>query len=76
MEESPENIELFGEDFISTKLYERDIAISQDGAEIIYTIGDYKQQKRFLAVTTKTNGKWSSPEIGAMICSPLYLIRN
>lgn len=63
MEESPENIELFGEDFISTKLYERDIAISQVGAEIIYTIGDYKQHKRFLAVTTKTNGKWSSPEI-------------
>ena len=59
----PDKVELFGEGLISTNLYERDIAISPDGNELIYTLGDYKQQRRFLMQIRKLNGKWGEPEI-------------
>ena len=34
--------ELFAPGFISTGMYERDLAISPDGNEMIYTLGDEK----------------------------------
>lgn len=61
--ESPTELSIFGEDFISTELYERDIAISPNGNEIIYTLGDYKQRKRCLVQIRKENEKWGNPEI-------------
>lgn len=58
-----EKVELFGEGLVSTHLYERDIAISTDGNELIYTLGDHKQQRRALMQIRKLNGKWGEPEI-------------
>lgn len=54
---------LFGENVISTSLYERDLAINPKGDEIIYTLGDYKQSKRSLVIVNKENGSWGDPEI-------------
>ena len=54
---------LFGENVISTPLYERDMAISAHGNELIYTLGDYKQKKRCLVIMHKVNGAWEKPEI-------------
>lgn len=58
-----EKVELFGKGIISTHLYERDIAISPNGDELIYTLGDYKQQKRCLVQIRKSDGKWSEATI-------------
>jgi len=60
---NPGELELFAEGIISTALYERDIAISPDGNEIIYTLGDCKQNKRYLVTIRKSAGGWSQPEI-------------
>ena len=58
-----DSLTLLGEHIISTPLYERDIAISPQGDELIYTLGDYKQNKRCLVVLNKKNGVWEKPEI-------------
>lgn len=57
------SVELFGNGLVSTGLYERDIAISPDGKEIIYTLGDYKQSKRCLAVIRWAGKQWGKREI-------------
>lgn len=54
---------LFGEHVISTPLYERDLAISPEGNELIFTLGDYKQNKRCLVYLTKEEGVWTEPRI-------------
>jgi hypothetical protein len=54
---------LFGENVISTPFYERDLAISPQGNELIYTLGDYKQNKKCLVVMNQENGHWTNPEI-------------
>ncbi|WP_348747493.1 exo-alpha-sialidase [Tenacibaculum sp. 190524A02b] len=54
---------LFAEGEVSTSLYERDIAITPDGKEFTYTLGDYKQHKRCLVVVKKENNKWQKPTI-------------
>lgn len=58
-----DSLTLLGESVISTSFYERDIAINPHGDEIIYTLGDYKQNNRCLVVLNKENGKWGKPEI-------------
>lgn len=63
LEHTPDNIELFGKGFISTALYERDIAISADGNEIIYTLGNFKQTRRSLVSITKKDGKWGEKQV-------------
>jgi len=60
---TPNRIEIFGEDFISTSLYERDIAISPDGNEIIYTLGNYKQTIRSLISIKKEGNGWGEKQI-------------
>ncbi len=60
---STTKVDIFAEGIVSTNLYERDIAIAQNGTELIYSIGDYKQKKRCLVQIRKRNGKWSKPEI-------------
>lgn len=60
---SPQNVELFSEGFISTNLYERDIAISPDGNEIVYTLGDYRQSKRCLVCIVKHGNTWGKKVI-------------
>lgn len=54
---------LFGEHAISTGLYERDLAISDDGETLVYTVGNLAQTTRSLVVMRFSGGQWSSPEI-------------
>ena len=54
---------LFAEGIVSTDLYERDMAISAAGDEIIYTLGNHKQTFRSLVGIKKVNGKWGKREI-------------
>lgn len=63
LEYTPHNVELFAGNFISTKLYERDIAISPHGDEIIFTLSDYKQSKRCLGKIEKLGSGWGKKEI-------------
>ena len=63
LESNPSKVELFAEGIVSTGLYERDIAIAPNGNELIYTLGDYKQQKRCLIQIDRIEGKWSQPKI-------------
>ena len=58
-----DSLTLFAEGVISTSLYERDIAIHPQGDEIIYTLGDYKQNVRCLVVLNKKEGAWETPKI-------------
>lgn len=58
-----DSLMLFGENVISTPLYERDLAISPLGDELIYTLGDYKQNKRCLVVLNQVNGNWTKAKI-------------
>jgi len=58
-----DSLTLLGENVISTPLYERDIAISPQGDEIIYTLGDYKHSRRCLVGLRKTEDEWNEPEI-------------
>ena len=54
---------LFGEHVISTPLYQRDLAISPQQNELIYTLGDYKQNKRCLVVLNQINDTWTDAKI-------------
>lgn len=58
-----EGLTLLGENIISTSLYERDFAISPQGDEVIYTLGDYKQEKRSLIGLKRDQGKWTRPQM-------------
>lgn len=54
---------LFGDGIISTGLYQRDFAVSPDGNQLMYTLGDYKQHRRSLVQLDKVDGVWSDPEL-------------
>lgn len=60
---SPEKAELFANGIVSTHLYERDIAISPEGDEIIYTLSDSKHLKRCLVGIKKVGDRWHSRQI-------------
>ncbi len=60
---SPDSLEIFGEGAISTSLYERDIAISPDGGEIVFTLGNYKQTRRSLVSIKKGAKGWGEKQI-------------
>ena len=63
LELNPEKLEVFGRDYISTQLYERDIAISPEGDQLVYTLGDYKQTIRSLVSIKKKGERWGDKEI-------------
>ena len=63
LSKSPNQIELFSPNIISTHLYERDMAISPSGNEIIYTLSDQKQLKRCLVSIKRNGSKWGRPKI-------------
>lgn len=63
LRESTDTLSLFAKNHVSTPLYERDIAISPKLDELIYTLGDYKQNKRCLVTIKKKGNKWKKPEI-------------
>ena len=58
-----DHLMLFGENVISTPLYQRDLAISPQRNELIYTLGDYKQNKRCLVVLNQINENWTDAKI-------------
>lgn len=60
---TPDTVEIFADDFISTNLYERDIAISPKGDEIIFTLSDYTRSKHCLVSIRKTGSVWGRKEI-------------
>lgn len=55
--------ELFAKDIISTRLYERDIAVTPDGNEIYYTI--FLRDWSAIAVVKRAGGKWQPPQIAS-----------
>lgn len=58
-----DSLAVFAPGFISTGLYERDIAVNPTGTEIIYTLGDHKQQHRALVSVRRTDKYWSAPTL-------------
>lgn len=64
LEITPDSVSVFAPGIVSTALYERDLAISPDKSEIIWTLGDYKQSVRCLVhIRQDKSGIWSSPQI-------------
>lgn len=63
LEATPAKAELFGEGVISTRLYERDLAISPNGDEIVFTLSDYRQTRRCLVMISKSGTKWGPKKI-------------
>lgn len=63
LEINPEQLEVFGQDYISTPLYERDIAISPEGDQLIYTLGNYQQTVRSLVSLKREGDQWGDKEI-------------
>ncbi|NJB71789.1 hypothetical protein GGR42_002251 [Saonia flava] len=59
----PTSLELYGKDIVSTNLYERDIAISSKGDEIIYSLGNYDQTIRSLVIIEKKGKGWTNKKI-------------
>ena len=55
--------QVFGADIISTSMQERDIAISSDGNEIIFSLGTPTQSRRCLIQMMKTENGWSEKTI-------------
>lgn len=60
---SPDQVEVFAEGIISTRLYERDIAVSPGKDEIIYTLSDYRQLKRCLVSIERKGNSWGNKKI-------------
>lgn len=62
-EEATSDISILEKGIISTALYERDLAISPDNKEIIFTRGDYKQHRRCLVQLINKDGEWTKPQV-------------
>ena len=54
---------LFMPGYISTPLYERDMAISPSDDEIVYTLGNHRQTVRALVMIKRSGSDWGSKEI-------------
>ncbi len=63
LEKNPTSATLFADGIVSTALYERDIAVSVNGHEIIYTLGDYRQTHRSLVTMGKDEAGWQPAKI-------------
>lgn len=61
--EASDSIAIFGEDFISTGLNERDIAISPFGDIIYFTLGNHNDTKRAIIESRWSIMGWSLPKI-------------
>ncbi len=62
---------LFAPGFVSTGLYERDLAVTPDGKELYFGImgADFA----VIAVCRLVDGKWTGPEIAPFSADPAYL---
>lgn len=66
LDQPPAVAELFGKDFISTGISERDFALSPDGAELFYTIQSPQGIFQTIVYSKKdSKGKWSKPEVAS-----------
>ena len=63
LDTGPLEAKLFGPGQISTPLNERDLAIAPDRKTIIYTLGNYTQDRRCLVTVKWEGGHWTEPEI-------------
>lgn len=63
LEQSPKEVTIFGEGTVSTGMYERDMAISPDGNELMYTLSNHKQTIRSLVSISKNGDAWGEPQI-------------
>lgn len=64
LQHPPATASLFGEGFVSTRINERDFALTPDGNEIYYTISSPKSTIQTIVVSRRnTKGEWSQPEI-------------
>jgi Tol biopolymer transport system component len=59
----PKEPVLFAENFISTTLYERDMAISPKGDEICYTVMIPYSNFQTIVYSKKSGDRWSKPEV-------------
>lgn len=60
----PKDISIVAEDFISTRMNERDFAVSPDGKEIYFTVTTPRSSLQTIVSCTKQkDGTWSSPEV-------------
>ena len=55
--------EVFAPGLISTSLVERDLAISPDGTQILWSVATPDQSVRAIAQITLHNGAWSAPAV-------------
>ena len=62
-EQIDEPNELFLPGLVSTSMYERDMAITPDGKELIYTLGDPRQNRRVLVSLRKIGDSWGKAKI-------------
>ena len=61
----PRSAALFGENLVSTALYERDMALSPDGWDIYYTtMIPYSNFQTIIHISKKDNS-WSNPEVAS-----------
>lgn len=66
LDQPPVVAELFGKDFISTGISERDFALSPDGAELFYTIQSPQGIFQTIVYSKKdSKGKWIKPEVAS-----------
>lgn len=65
IEESPRELEIFGDGIISTTLNERDLAISPGKDKIYYTLGAFNDTKRAIVELTKIDENWTQQEIAS-----------
>ncbi|MGB5007486.1 MAG: hypothetical protein WBO39_11160 [Ferruginibacter sp.] len=64
LNQPPEVAEIFGKDFISTGISERDFALSPDGTELFYTIQSPQGIFQTIVYSKKdSKGNWSKPEV-------------
>jgi len=59
----PDSLAIFGEGIISTKYYERDMAISPDGNELFYSLVSPRNRSSAIIQLNKVDGKWGNPKI-------------
>ncbi|MCB9233003.1 MAG: PD40 domain-containing protein [Bacteroidia bacterium] len=60
---APDSVELFAPGVVSTSLNERDMAISPDGKEIVFTLNNHNNTLRVLVGLQRGDQGWSKPEI-------------
>lgn len=56
-------VDAFLSEIFSEMPYVRDLAVSENGKELFFTVDDYKHNIGFITTITRKRKKWSTPEI-------------